>query len=471
MKRSAVLLLSVVLASILAACTLEEPPTDLAAQGRSAPVTYLISNASSLPASFADLVARRGDTLEAFHAEAGFASVTTSRPQAYRRYADVIVQNVRLERELPGVEPVAVSSEEVEALLGNPPTSADDDPLYDLQWGNDAVNAAEAYNAGVTGAGVRVAVLDGGFDLDHPDLASNIDMASSKNFVAGETLEYQLPDPFSHGTHVAGTIAAANNGFGTVGVAPEAELVLVKVLGDGGSGSFADVVSGILYAADVDSDVINMSLGADIYQGRSKDPAYGGNYVGGADVAMLRMIMNRAMSYAHGKGSTVIVSAGNDARDLDKDGSLTVFPASMPHAISISALGPAGWAIDPTTDLEQLALYSNYGRSGIDFGAPGGDYRYFIVDRAASCTVGPLTRPCYVFDFVFSTGSLNSWYWSVGTSMAAPHAAGVAALIISENGGSMDPARVEAELASRAADLGEPGHDAAYGSGAVRSGY
>lgn len=469
MKRTPIFLLSAALAAVLAACTTVEPPVEFEAQAKRSPATYLVSSASSLPETFPEVVALRGDTLEAFHPAAGFASVTTSRPQVYRRYADVIVENVRLVRNLPDIEPVALSSDEIDALLANPPTSGDDDVLYDLQWGNDAVNAPEAYNAGVTGAGVRVAVLDSGFDVDHPDLAPNINLGLSMNFVAGEDLEYGLADPFSHGTHVAGTIAAANNGVGIIGVAPEAELVLVKVLEDEGTGSFEDVISGILYAADVDSDVINMSLGADIYQGRSKDPE--DPYVGGAAVAQLRKIMNRATNYAAQSGSTVIVSAGNDARDLDKDGSLTVFPASMPQAISISALAPTGWALDPTTDLEQLASYSNYGSSEIDFGAPGGDFQYAFVDPAASCTVGGLTRPCYVFDFVFSTGSLDSYYWSVGTSMAAPHAAGVAALIISENGGSMDPAQVEAEMARRAADLGEPGNDPVYGAGALRSGY
>ena len=108
--------------------------------------------------------------------------------------------------------------------FGNPPNSGDNDTRFDLQWGHDAVDAPEAWTEGFRGAGARVAVLDTGFDLDHPDLAPNINFTLSKNFVAGETLSYALPDPFSHGTHVAGTIAAADNAFGTIGVAPQAEL-------------------------------------------------------------------------------------------------------------------------------------------------------------------------------------------------------------------------------------------------------
>ena len=117
---------------------------------------------------------------------------------------------------------------------GNPPESGNDDFFFDLQWGHDAVDAPEAWDAGGRGDGARVAVIDTGFDTDHPDLIPNVNFALSTNFVPGESLTYALPDSFSHGTHTAGTVAAADNGFGTIGVAPEAELVLVKGLPDAG---------------------------------------------------------------------------------------------------------------------------------------------------------------------------------------------------------------------------------------------
>ena len=111
--------------------------------------------------------------------------------------------------------------------------------------------------------------------------------------------------------------------------------------------------------------------------------------------------------------------------------------------------------------------YTNYGTSMVDFSGPGGDTAY---PGEENCTVAGLTRPCWVFDLVFSTGN-NGWYWSAGTSMAAPHAAGVAALIISEHGGDMTPAQVERELRSRAIDAGKPGTDDVHGRGAVHSGH
>jgi lantibiotic leader peptide-processing serine protease len=346
--------------------------------------------------------------------------------------------------------------------LGDPPFSGSADFFFDLQWGHNAVRAHHAWAEGVRGQGVKVAVLDGGFDLTHPDLAPNINLALSANFVPGESLQYGLPDPFSHGSHVAGTIAAAENEFGIIGVAPDAELILVKVLGDEGSGSFVSVAAGIIHAANAGADIINMSLSAEIPQ--SGIPGE----ITASQVAELRMFMNRVIGYASQKRVTVIASAGNDALDRDKTSNLLILPADMPNVITISATAPVGWATDPgNIFLDNLASYSNYGRSSIDFAAPGGDYVY---PGDEACTVAGLLRPCWVFDLVFSTGN-GGWYWSVGTSMAAPHAAGIAALIISEYGGSIHPSHVETELRRRADRLGSGGRDPYYGLGRVNSGY
>lgn len=114
-------------------------------------------------------------------------------------------------------------------------------------------------------------------------------------------------------------------------------------------------------------------------------------------------------------------------------------------------------------------IYTNHGQSVITFAAPGGTALFSL---PGLCTVAGLTRPCWVFDLVFSTGSslvpgAASYYSSAGTSMFAPHAAGVAALIIGGNGGDMHPAQVEAAMRSLADDLGKPGQDDFYGRGRV----
>ncbi len=368
------------------------------------------------------------------------------------------------------VPTLVADGEAVDAAVGNPPNSGSPDTRFDLQWGHDAVNAPEAWAAGVRGQGVVVAVLDGGFDLDHLDLEPNI--IGSISFVPGESASYAPADPFSHGSHVAGTIAAAQNDFGTIGVAPDADLLLVKVLADNGSGAFSWVANGILYAADQDVDVINMSLGADIPQSGVCDAD---GCITAREVAELRVMMNRVANYAAQRGVTVVVAAGNDGRDRDHDANILTLPADMPNVIAISATAPTGWASQTTWDgfFDYPASYTNYGRSAIDFSGPGGDSVY---PGNENCTIGGLLRPCWVFDLVFSTGSsLNpavaSYYWSAGTSMATPHAAGIAALIISEHGGSMTPAQVEAEMRARATHPGSNGRDPFYGMGAISSGY
>lgn len=345
-----------------------------------------------------------------------------------------------------------------DSTAGEPPNSGNDDERFDFQWGHNYVGAQEAWDAGYRGQGVRVAVLDGGFDLDHPDLAPNINLGLSADFT-GEGLQYGFPDPFSHGSHVAGTIAAADNGIGTIGVAPEAELVLVKVLGDAGSGSFANIIAGIYHAASVDADVINMSLGVIIpRQGQGS---------GNADISALANAVNKAITYAHQSGTTVVVSAGNAAYDLDGDGGAVRFNTGMSHAVGISALTTLNWAGDPANQTLAPASYTNFGTSMVDFSAPGGSGDY---PGNETCQVSNRVLPCWVFDLVYSTGN-NGWYWSAGTSMAAPHAAGVAALIISENGGDMDPAAVIREMRKRASDGGKPGRDDYYGHGIVNSGH
>ncbi|MEW9797113.1 S8 family peptidase [Alteromonas sp. CYL-A6] len=405
----------------------------------------LFSKGKDFPANLKAQVEAKGGTLKAVYPFGVAVASSDTELKGLKGVTDVVA-DVVFDRAKP-VPDIALGDE-----AGYPPYSSDDDFFFDLQWGHNFVNAQEAWASGIRGQGVRVAVLDGGFDLDHPDLAPNINLALSADFT-GEGLQYTLPDTFSHGSHVAGTIAAADNGFGTIGVAPDAELVLVKVLGDAGSGSFADVIAGIYYAASVDADVINMSLGAVVPRDQ--------------DITKLAVAVSQAISYADQQGTTVIVSAGNDGMDQDGDGNLVRFMDIGEKSVPISALTTLNWAGDPDNASLVPASYTNYGTSGVDFGAPGGSVDY---PGNEGCTVAGLARPCWVFDLVFSTGN-GGWYWSAGTSMAAPHAAGVAALIISEHGGDMKPAQVKAELRKRSMDMGKPGRDDYYGHGVTQSGY
>jgi subtilisin family serine protease len=358
----------------------------------------------------------------------------------------------------------------VSAEYGNPPNSGDDDIRFNLEWGHDAVDAVEAWNAGYRGAGATVAVLDGGFNLVHPDLAPSIKAGCTADFT-GEGIAYgpNSDDPtgiFSHGSHVAGTVAAADNALGMIGVAPEAKLCLGKVLFNYGSGSFEDVVEGIIWAADQDVDVINMSLGGAILKSGEK------GFYTATEAAELKNFIARAVAYALKQGTLVIASAGNDASDGDKDRSLIHLPSDAPGVMSISATAPIGWATPAGSSLDYPASYTNYGRSVISVAAPGGDFSYAYINPSQLCTIGGLTRPCYVFDYVFSTGGNvggnNYYFWSAGTSMASPHASGVAAIAVSKYG-HMAPAQLRTLLERSADDLGQPGNDPFYGAGRLNA--
>lgn len=438
----------------------------------------VIAQGNSLPKSFNQAVANAGGTIEYSVPVVGVAVVSSTNPDFKSELGSLkgvraVVPNLSVQWIDP-LERQSVSS----ADIGDPPNSGASDSLFDLQWGHAAIDAPEAWAAGATGEGVLVAVLDDGIDSDHPDLAPNLNLALSTSFVPNETYEYDsgIPgDPFSHGTHVAGTIAAAMNGLGTIGVAPDAEIFMVKVLESAtGSGSFAGVIAGIVYAADSGADVINMSLGAHLERSGFceviDDVTGEEECMTAREVAEVATAMNRATNYAYQQGSTIISSAGNSGIDSNRDRDGFNLPADSPKVISVSALGPLGWAVDPETNLDEQAFYTNYGLSSIDFSAPGGNIDFDLADSGALCTVAGLLRPCYAFDLVFSTGSANGYYWSAGTSMASPHVAGVAALIIGENGGSMNPAHVERELRATADDLGKPGRDALHGHGRVNAG-
>jgi len=356
------------------------------------------------------------------------------------------------------------------AVESDVPSIGDDEGFYALQWAPRVVDAPTAWNAGLTGAGVRVAILDGAIHSAHVDLAPNLDVAASRSFVPGFAYNEDV-GTFWHGTHVAGIVAAADNGIGTIGIAPEATLVGVKVLHNG-SGAFEWVIAGIMYAATPVAEggggahVINMSLGA-VIDDKAKDIK--------ADVRELRKAIDRATRYAWQRGVTVVASTGNDGIDFDAEKTLWGTPAQNQHVLSVAATGPHGWALG-ATDFERPAYYTNYGKSMVDVAAPGGTIGLFVVDGVDQlCVVAGILNFCEVFDTVLSTvrggpASTASYNWAQGTSMAAPLVSGVAALAIQQAGGALQPAQVRARLQQTATDYGKPGKDAYYGHGWVNAG-
>lgn len=469
--------IAVVGAALVAGCA-DEPagrdtagPSFSSVNGAAARTYVILGNGTALPGDIAEQVTAAGGSLVNAMGGIGVAVATSEDPEFASRMGRVqgifaVAEDVVLDFDEPR------NSGELEAT-GEP--SAQDhgstESFGALQWAPGAIGAPAAWHAGYEGAGARVAVLDGGIHNTHVDLRDRVDVARSASFVPGQPFNFDqrrnaaracvLNDTFWHGTHVAGIVAASRNGIGTVGIAPAATIVGVKVL-HCGSGAFSWVISGIYYAATPISeggggaDIINMSLGAQI-SGRS------------AGIAALLNALSRSTSYANQRGTTVIAALGNSGVDLDHTGNTVFVPAQSVGVIAVSATGPFGWAYG-ATDTDRLASYSNYGQSAVGFAAPGGDFAWPTNEL---CNVAGIVTRCWVFDMVLSTSrgsgaSIGSYSWAAGTSMASPAVAGVAALIVGKNG-PMHPAQLEAALRQSADDRGKPGIDDVYGHGFVNA--
>lgn len=410
---------------------------------------------SGVPSGFADAVAAAGGTVRFQHPV--LALVDGLDAEAALRLGGLGgVAEVQADGEF-SLDAAAGETEETFVVPDSPadPTLAG---RYAWQWNMRAIGADTAWAAGKLGSSsVRVAILDTGIDrqgLNHMDLVGRVDYASGAQFMEDDPLLVALGYPLNptddlhfHGTHVAATVSS--NAYGAAGVTSGVTVIPVKVLGLrrnaagqwGGSGSLGAVLAGVLYAADIDADVANMSLGGGF------DKMANGRYVG---------MINATFNYAHRKGLLVVVSAGNESIDLDHDGPLYKTYCTTPNTVCVSATGPATSAgrSGPWSDVDALASYSNYGRSAINVAAPGGDSGGFVW---AACSRASLLYAC---------GAGTSLLGSAGTSMASPHVSGLAALIV-EQIGRNKPAQVKAILEQSADDLGQPGTDAAYGKGRI----
>jgi subtilisin family serine protease len=259
------------------------------------------------------------------------------------------------------------ASKAFETLLG---ISLNDTPdLGGNLWGLDNINAPEVWNggdsfSGVTGYGSTVAVIDTGVDLDHPEFQGRI--TNGYDFVDNDN---NADDGNGHGTHVAGTIGGANDGRGITGVAPDASIMPIRVLGNDGYGYTSDIIAGVYWATDNGADVINLSLG-------------GGGY---------SQAMADAIAYASNNGSVVVMAAGNSG------GQSPDYPAA--HAVD------HGIAVGAVNQQKTMAGFSN---------------------RAGTTTLDYVTAPGVNIYSSVPGGGYSSFS---GTSMATPHVAGLAGLL------------------------------------------
>jgi subtilisin family serine protease len=397
---------------------------------------HIFRFSGNVPASFDASARAAGGTVTSKHTEAGIAVVrglsdakadslaaTTGAADAV---ADVGV-TLRL----------GTLGDQVEDDSVDDVASPADAPMYPYQWHLRAIGADRAWNAGRLGsAQVTVAVIDTGVSYEHADLVGRVDLARSVSFVPSDDADvatlfpgkHPVTDLYYHGTHVAATISS--NAHVAAGVTSNVTIMGVKVLDRWGSGTFSGVLDGLIWAADHGADVANLSIGDAISKaGNGRHAA----------------LMQRAFNYAHRKGTLVVVSAGNDAIDLDHDGNQYQMYCDAPNVVCVSATGPD----------DQVVWYSNFGRSAITVAAPGGT----INDRVwAACSRTSLLVPyCQDNDEVLGL---------LGTSMAAPHVSALAALLV-EDIGHGKPSKVKARLQQSADDLGAPGTDPLYGKGRI----
>jgi subtilisin family serine protease len=330
--------------------------------------------------------------------------------------------------------------------------------LESLQWSMDQINAPAAHALQAGWRAVDVGILDTGIDGTHlefdddgiPGGATNVDCARGRDFVSiGPGIGNPDPciDNGFHGTHVAGIVAAQDNGIGITGVAPNVTLVPVKVCDTAGYCYASAVVAGITYAGDAELDVINMSFFVDDDELLASTEF---KCAGDATQHAFRKAVERAIAYARRQGVAPVAALGNSDTDLSHPpagNDCEVIPAEVAGVIGTMALGR----------MVEKASYSNYGTGQTDVAAPGGN------GTTGDCTTT-----------VLSAFPGNSYGCISGTSMASPHSAGVAALIVSQFGSltaggdvKMSPGQVESYLQATAVDLGLSGYDMCFGNGRI----
>jgi subtilisin family serine protease len=471
--------LSICLSTSLLACNgeLAAPETSESSSAVTAAPTYLVEFAGgTVPSNAASILSAAagaaGYSIKATYANLGVVLVQTS--------STTFVSALRANSAVDAVGPSKKLSAPIEIqkgktaldFKGTKPTAhpcvskaPGSDPLSFRQWDMDQIHSpqARAINAGKST--VLVGVLDSGIDITHPDLAGQVDTTKSASCIGGVVNTDQAVwsnDIIGHGTHVSGTIAGKKNGVGIVGVAPGVKLAGVKLAVDDVNDPnfglvFADaMVCAIDWAIKNNFDVMNASLTIDPFTGPIDDIFCTDDPDRNAVITMVR----RAVLRAAANKISLVASTGNMFLDLHALQSpngkkCDVLPVGLPTVIGVSSVGYT----------KQLSFFSDYGQGAVDVAGPGGDSLIpdpLVTDTTASGQVLSSVPPGSLY-YAFaadwngqvqdcSTGTCSTYAYLQGTSQAAPHTTGVAALAISRYG-KMGPVALGALLRNKATPL------------------
>jgi subtilisin family serine protease len=497
LKGSIVLVLSILL--VLSSLSISA----LASNGKNKKVTeesepaaekfIVVFNSESLPSDYQDIITQAGGTVIYEVPQIGVIEVSTTSTTDFvkgilaNKEVLSIAPSMEYSLDLPELD---VDSAEVTSDLETVPVH---ESIWESGWQWDiekVTNNFASHDVHRASSDVVVAVIDTGFDFNHPDLKDNVDLEGSKTFVPGTTDSW---DNHSHGTHVAGTIGADGR---MKGVAPGVTLRSYRVFNRGGAYQ-SWITKAMVTAADDGVDVINMSLGGMRFLGvwTYTDPDTGETiYFNTSDSHAASFVAyQRAVQYAINRNVTVVTSAGNSAQDLSNPakigewydsllknsaygftGAALFVPAENAGVITVSATG-GGFGTE-----DRLAFFSNYGNGGIELGAPGGDigpdgyvpaaerepgwFKYLILSTV------PTYMESITAEKIFGE---QGYGWKAGTSMAAPQVSGAAAAYISKvytsTGKKPKPSQVQTHLQQTAEDAGRVGYDEYYGHGIVNS--
>lgn len=429
----------------------------------------VVFKSSSVPADFNAAVEALGGKVEMEAGKLGVASVSGLSAEAatklQKRSGIMHVEvddPITYEKTL--VEPMQIDG----AAIGSqaaPQTAV----VFARQWNMRQISAPQAWAAGHVGSpSVTIAILDTGIDYLSADLTPVVDLSRSVSFVPSDDAllaavfpgTHPIADMDGHGTNVATQASSAAVYF--AGVGSRTTLMGVKVCGFVvGNCPTVGLMNGIVYAVDNGADVINMSLGGGFLK---------------RDLPGYVAVLNRALQYAEKNNVVLVVSAGNEALDLDHTPNLFKTYCSASHVICVSATGPnsSGAAnVGPFPDADQPAFYTNFGRSSVSVAAPGGNYvpsGNSYLTAAWVWSVCPKTMLAIQGGQLFYT-TCSAFPQNVyangyaGTSQASPHVAGLAALLIAN--GVTKPSQIRNAISKGADDLGQRGTDPYYGKGRI----